>query len=321
MADKNDVTIQVGGRAYTLSGVESPDYLKEVAAYLNDKMREFSDDASFWKLPVEQRNVMLQLNLADEAFKERSRAESLEERIDKIRVQAREDAKKELESRTAALKKQFGDLERDIRGKASAAEAALREQYEERIASLENLLQEKAPLAQELEKSRAEAARLSEECEALRARCEEAETEQLRVLEQLEDERAARKSDTERAEGKALVADKQIGELTAKAGSLAQEGESMRAQADKAKDVLDRHEEVLQENTARMQALIDQSEKEKQAVQQELSLAEEEILRRAESAVKAKEAFEEMRSQESRLAALIQQLSETISALQGSTVR
>ena len=81
MAAKNDIDITIGGKTFTLSGVESEAYLREVASYLNEKLKNFSDDAAYWKLPNDMRNVMLQLNLADDYFKERSRVEELESKV------------------------------------------------------------------------------------------------------------------------------------------------------------------------------------------------------------------------------------------------
>ena len=84
MKSKNDIDITIGGKTFTLSGVESEDYLREVAAYLNEKIRGFSDDASYWRLPNDMRNVMLQLNLADDFFKEHSRAAALEAQVQEL---------------------------------------------------------------------------------------------------------------------------------------------------------------------------------------------------------------------------------------------
>ena len=81
MAVKNDIDITIGGKTITLSGVESEEYLREVAAYLNGKLREFADDASYWRLPNDMRNVMLQLNLADDFFKERNKVLELEAQV------------------------------------------------------------------------------------------------------------------------------------------------------------------------------------------------------------------------------------------------
>ena len=38
MKSKNDIDITIGGKTFTLSGVESEDYLREVAAYLERKL-------------------------------------------------------------------------------------------------------------------------------------------------------------------------------------------------------------------------------------------------------------------------------------------
>ena len=84
MAAKNDIDITIGGKTYTLSGVESEAYLREVAAYLNEKLKGFSDDASYWRLPNDMRSIMLQLNLADDYFKERSRVEELEAKVQEL---------------------------------------------------------------------------------------------------------------------------------------------------------------------------------------------------------------------------------------------
>ena len=46
MGVKNDIDITIGGKTFTLSGVESEEYLREVAAYLNTKIREFSEDSA-----------------------------------------------------------------------------------------------------------------------------------------------------------------------------------------------------------------------------------------------------------------------------------
>ena len=71
MASKNDIRVTIGGRTYTLSGYESEAYLKEVAAYLNEKIAEIRNDKSLNDLPFEMRNVLLQLNIADDYFKAR----------------------------------------------------------------------------------------------------------------------------------------------------------------------------------------------------------------------------------------------------------
>lgn len=99
MADKTDTEITIAGRKYTLSGVASEEYLKQVADYLNRKIRDMSKDMSYWKLNGEMKTLMLQLNLADDYFKEKQRADDAQKSIDDA-LRARDEAlaqKKELE--------------------------------------------------------------------------------------------------------------------------------------------------------------------------------------------------------------------------------
>lgn len=99
MADKTDTEITIAGRKYTLSGVASEKYLKQVADYLNQKIRDMSGDMSYWKLNNEMKTLMLQLNLADDYFTEKQRADDAQKMIDDARRERDEaiERRKELE--------------------------------------------------------------------------------------------------------------------------------------------------------------------------------------------------------------------------------
>lgn len=155
MAAKNDIDITIGGKTFTLSGVESEAYLREVASYLNAKLKDFSDDAAYWKLPNDMRNVMLQLNLADDYFKERSRAQELEDQVQEL-GEHRDQALQELEEMQAAAQasaSRISVLEADAAGLRDKAQ---------RAAAAENSANKRFGA----EKSRAD--KLTEELEALR---------------------------------------------------------------------------------------------------------------------------------------------------------
>ena len=155
MAAKNDIDITIGGKTFTLSGVESEAYLREVASYLNAKLKDFSDDAAYWKLPNDMRNVMLQLNLADDYFKERSRAQELEDRVQEL-GEHRDQALQELEEMQAAAQasaSRISVLEADAAGLRDKAQ---------RAAAAENSANKRFGA----EKSRAD--KLTEELDALR---------------------------------------------------------------------------------------------------------------------------------------------------------
>lgn len=119
-SSKNDTTVTIGGKTYTLSGYESENYLQEVASYLNTKIAEIRNDRELQKLPFEMRNVLLQLNIADDYFKAKAKAEEI----------ARDDTEKE---------QQLYDLRHEVIEAQIKHEAALKlvEEYKEQINALQ----------------------------------------------------------------------------------------------------------------------------------------------------------------------------------------
>ena len=83
MAEKTDAQVVIGGKTYTLSGYESEEYLHRVADYLNAKLGELSADPEYAKLPVDMRQLLLNLNIADDYFKAAARNDELQSVIDK----------------------------------------------------------------------------------------------------------------------------------------------------------------------------------------------------------------------------------------------
>ncbi len=81
MAAKNVTQVLIGGRIYTLSGFESEDYLQRVAAYLNNKITEVSSASSYQRMTVDTRNLMLNLNLADDYFHLKRQADQLGDQV------------------------------------------------------------------------------------------------------------------------------------------------------------------------------------------------------------------------------------------------
>ena len=182
MGVKNDIDITIGGKTFTLSGVESEEYLREVAAYLNTKIKEFSEDSSYWRLPNDLRNVMLQFNLADDYFKEHSRVSALEARVQDLEEQGSRSAREIEELRAAAQESgaRFKTLESDADGlrdqvkKASAAENSASKRFG-------------------AEKGRAD--RLTEELEALRRSKAEADKAVQRLRQELAQTRESLQSE------------------------------------------------------------------------------------------------------------------------------
>lgn len=120
MAVKNVAEVVIAGRVYKISGYESPEYLHQIAVYLNDKMTELQSMDGYRKQNTDQKQLLLNMNLADDFFKAKRQADKLTADLEKkerelygvrhdlIEAQlALENQKKEL----AGLKKQYAELE------------------------------------------------------------------------------------------------------------------------------------------------------------------------------------------------------------------
>ena len=81
MSSKNKTQVIIAGKIYTLSGYESEEYLQRVAAYLNAKISEFKSADGYSRMSQEMRGILLNLNIADDYFKARTRIEELEQEL------------------------------------------------------------------------------------------------------------------------------------------------------------------------------------------------------------------------------------------------
>ena len=83
MAEKNTVQVLIGGRVVRLSGYESEEYLERVAHYMNHKQEELAGLKGWRRFTSETKGTLLALNIADDYFKAKDKAELLEEDIQK----------------------------------------------------------------------------------------------------------------------------------------------------------------------------------------------------------------------------------------------
>ncbi len=82
MNEKNYAQVLIGGKIYTLGGMEDENYLQKVASYINEKMSEMKRREGFMKQSQEYQAVMLELNIADDYFKAVERARTSEKQRD-----------------------------------------------------------------------------------------------------------------------------------------------------------------------------------------------------------------------------------------------
>ena len=67
MKAKNKVSVRINGKEYTLVGLESDDYLKKVASYIDKKLLEVQKKNP--KLSTSMIAVLTSVNVADDFFK------------------------------------------------------------------------------------------------------------------------------------------------------------------------------------------------------------------------------------------------------------
>ena len=78
MSAKTSAEVVIDGKVYTLSGYEGEEYLQKVAAYINNKIIELDAIEDFRHLPLNMKNTLIQLNIADDYFKAKDQVTKLE---------------------------------------------------------------------------------------------------------------------------------------------------------------------------------------------------------------------------------------------------
>lgn len=82
MAKKNAAEVLINGKIYTISGYESTAYFQKVAVYLNEMEDKVSQVEGYRRLGPEEKQLLKNMNLADEYFKAHDAKEQLEEELE-----------------------------------------------------------------------------------------------------------------------------------------------------------------------------------------------------------------------------------------------
>ena len=83
--NKNRVHVKIYGEEYTMRGNSSPDYMKRVAYYVDEKMKQVGQVNS--RLGINKVAVLTAINLADELFRVRKELLELEALLEKQTAQ------------------------------------------------------------------------------------------------------------------------------------------------------------------------------------------------------------------------------------------
>ena len=81
MAAKNTVEVLIAGKIMRISGYESEEYLTRVASYLSHKTTELQGLPGYSHMSQDLRSQLLSLNVADDYFKAKDRADEKEEEL------------------------------------------------------------------------------------------------------------------------------------------------------------------------------------------------------------------------------------------------
>ena len=120
MSSKNDTEVIINGKIYILSGYESEEYLQKVATYMNNKITELKAMDGYKRLNVDMQRILLELNIADDYFKAKKQADSIEGELDskdkqlydvKHELIAAQIQVESLEKENSGLKKQINELQ------------------------------------------------------------------------------------------------------------------------------------------------------------------------------------------------------------------
>lgn len=116
MSDKNNTKVLIDGQVYTLSGQESEEYIQKVALYINNKLDALKKSDNGQMMNTRLLNVLLALNIADELFKERTKAESFDARLDdkNRKIEELKTVLAETEDEKVVLKRQMDALEKEV---------------------------------------------------------------------------------------------------------------------------------------------------------------------------------------------------------------
>lgn len=74
MPTRTNTVVVIDKKEYNLGGFADEEYLQKVAAYINQKITELNQLESYKRVPQDMKNLMIQLNLADDYFQAKEQA-------------------------------------------------------------------------------------------------------------------------------------------------------------------------------------------------------------------------------------------------------
>ena len=79
----NDLEVIINNKRYTISGYEREEYLQKIASHINSKYAQFRTHENYNHMDSEIRNVLMQINLADDYYKAIRQKSDLEAELER----------------------------------------------------------------------------------------------------------------------------------------------------------------------------------------------------------------------------------------------
>lgn len=119
----HDTEVIINNKRYTLSGYESEEYLQKVASYINNKHNEFRNRDAYKFLDSELRNILIQINIADDYYKAMDKLKE-NEADNELKSKEIFDLKHELVSVQTKLDSAYKEIE-DLKKKLNDAQTKI----------------------------------------------------------------------------------------------------------------------------------------------------------------------------------------------------
>jgi len=119
----HDTEVIINNKRYTLSGYESEEYLQKVASYINNKHNEFRNRDAYKFLDSELRNILIQINIADDYYKAMDKLKE-NEADNELKSKEIFDLKHELVSVQTKLDSAYREIE-DLKKKLNDAQTKI----------------------------------------------------------------------------------------------------------------------------------------------------------------------------------------------------
>jgi cell division protein ZapA len=112
----HDIEVIINNKRYTLSGYESEEYLQKIASYINSKHLEFRGSDVYKFLDADLKNILMQINIADDYFKTMDKQKEIQTEND---AKSNEifDLKHEIisaQSKLSMTEKELEDLKKEL---------------------------------------------------------------------------------------------------------------------------------------------------------------------------------------------------------------